>query len=215
MIKKSPIRPLISGLALTPALALIFMLSACQPAEEANPETPPPVTENTADTQASSTEPSTATDSEAALEIAEGTVTDPSANTQPMADGATEADDSLANNSQVANSPAPQPDSAQAVQGEQITEVTYEGETDNSQTLKVTFKTSASGILQADVTLPDGRRMTLDAPEGQGNNPTYHSKDGSVELVSHGGGGNVDLIMGQKISSFQATSAEAEVVTAS
>ena len=56
-------------------------------------------------------------------------------------------------------------------------------------------------------------KMTLSAPEGQGNNPTYRSKDGSTELVSHGGGSAIDLMQKGKLTSFDATSAEAEVIT--
>ena len=55
--------------------------------------------------------------------------------------------------------------------------------------------------------------MTLSAPEGQGNNPTYRSSDGSIELVSHAGGGTIDLVQNNKITSFDAVSAEAEVIT--
>jgi hypothetical protein len=67
--------------------------------------------------------------------------------------------------------------------------------------------------LNAIVTLPNSPKLTLSAPEGQGNNPTYRSKDGSIELVSHGGGSSIDLIENGTITSYEATSAEAEVVT--
>ena len=99
----------------------------------------------------------------------------------------------------------------QAIKGTQITDVQYRSET--GATMSVVFETSATGVLNAIVTLPNKPKMTLSAPEGQGNNPTYRSKDGNVELVSHGGGSSIDLMQNNKITSFQATSAEAEVIT--
>jgi hypothetical protein len=93
----------------------------------------------------------------------------------------------------------------------QITDVQYRSAT--GATLSVIFETSATGVLNAMVTLPNKPKMTLSAPEGQGNNPTYRSKEGDTELVSHGGGSSIDLMQNGSITSFEATSAEAEVVT--
>nr|WP_317199069.1 hypothetical protein [uncultured Psychrobacter sp.] len=104
---------------------------------------------------------------------------------------------------------APNPE--QAVKGTQITDVKYRSDT--GDTLSVIFETSASGVLNAIVTLPNRPKMTLSAPEGQGNNPTYRSNDGSVELISHGGGSSIDVIQNGKVTNYNATSAEAEVVT--
>lgn len=104
---------------------------------------------------------------------------------------------------------APNPE--QAVKGTQITDVKYRS--DAGDTLSVIFETSASGVLNAIVTLPNRPKMTLSAPEGQGNNPTYRSNDGSVELISHGGGSSIDVIQNGKVTNYNATSAEAEVVT--
>ena len=104
---------------------------------------------------------------------------------------------------------APNPD--QAIKGAQITDVRYKSATGDS--LSVVFETSAAGMLNAIVTLPNKPKMTLSAPEGQGNNPTYRSKDGSLELVSHAGGGTIDLVQNNKVTSFDAISAEAEVIT--
>ena len=95
-------------------------------------------------------------------------------------------------------------------QESQITDVDYRSQSGDK--LKVTFQTSAINELQANVQLPSGKRVLLTAPPAQGNNPTYRSKDGNIELVSHGGGGSVDLVQNGKITNFDATSAEAEVV---
>ena len=104
---------------------------------------------------------------------------------------------------------APHPE--QAIKGAQITDVRYKSEA--GDTLSVVFETSAAGLLNAIVTRPNQPKMTLSAPEGQGNNPTYRSADGSIQLVSHAGGGTIDLIQNNKVTSFDAISAEAEVVT--
>lgn len=106
---------------------------------------------------------------------------------------------------------APAPSPEQAIKGKQITDVEYRSASGAS--LLVVFETSAAGVLNAIVTLPNKTKMTLSAPEGQGNNPTYRSKDGSIELISHGGGGNIDLMQKGQLTSFEAVSVEAEVVT--
>lgn len=103
------------------------------------------------------------------------------------------------------------PNPEQAIKGAQITDVRYKSAA--GETLAVVFETSAAGVLNAIVTLPNKPKMTLSAPEGQGNNPTYRSTDGSIQLVSHGGGSTIDLIQNNKIISFDAVSAEAEVIT--
>ncbi len=103
------------------------------------------------------------------------------------------------------------PNPEQALKGTQITDVTYRSA--NGENLSVVFETSATGVLNAIVGLPNKPKMTLSAPEGQGNNPTYRSQDGSIELVSHGGGSSIDLLQNGKVTSYEATSAEAEVVT--
>ncbi len=103
------------------------------------------------------------------------------------------------------------PNPEQAIKGAQITDVIYKSAA--GETLTVVFETSAAGVLNAIVTLPNKPKMTLSAPEGQGNNPTYRSTDGNIQLVSHGGGSNIDLIQNNKVTSFDAVSAEAEVIT--
>jgi hypothetical protein len=109
------------------------------------------------------------------------------------------------------NTETSSPNPEQAVKGTQITDVEYRSA--SGESLSVVFETSATGVLNAIVTLPNRPKLTLSAPEGQGNNPTYRSKDGSIELVSHGGGSSIDLIENGNITSYEATSAEAEVVT--
>lgn len=108
-----------------------------------------------------------------------------------------------------ANTTTPSPE--QAIKGTQITDVQYRSQ--SGAMMSVVFETSATGVLNASVTLPNKSKMILSAPEGQGNNPTYRSKDGSVELVSHGGGGNIDLMQNGQLTSFEAVSVEAEVIT--
>ncbi len=110
-----------------------------------------------------------------------------------------------------ANSAAVAPNPEQAITGAQITDVRYKSAA--GETLSVVFQTSAAGMLNAILTLPNKPKLTLSAPEGQGNNPTYRSNDGSIELVSHAGGGTIDLVQNNKITSFDAVSAEAEVIT--
>lgn len=102
-------------------------------------------------------------------------------------------------------------DPEQAVTGTQITDVRYKSAA--GEDLSVVFETSATGILNAIISLPSQPKITLSAPEGQGNNPTYRSSDGSIELVSHGGGSTIDLLQNGQLTSFEAMSAEAEVVT--
>lgn len=108
------------------------------------------------------------------------------------------------------NEPAA-PNPEQAIKGTQITDVKYKSAT--GENLSVVFETSATGVLNAIVTLPNKPKMTLSAPEGQGNNPTYRSTDGKFELVSHGGGSSIDLMQNGQVTSYNATSAEAEVIT--
>lgn len=125
------------------------------------------------------------------------------------------ATDSLANdanNADITPNPETMPLSPQQpIKGTQVTDVHYRS--DSGETLTVVFKTSAIGVLSAIVTLPNQTKMTLNAPEGQGNNPTYQSADGDIELVSHEGGTIIDLIRNNKVTSFEAVSAEAEVIT--
>lgn len=109
------------------------------------------------------------------------------------------------------NSDVTTPSPEQTIKGTQVTDVKYRNAA--GDTLSVVFETSATGVLNAIVTLPNQPTMTLSAPEGQGNNPTYRSKDGSIELISHGGGSSIDLMKNDKIISFEAISADAEVVT--
>ena len=122
-----------------------------------------------------------------------------------------ELESDLETTNAAANSTSVAPDPEQAIKGAQITDVRYKSAT--GEALSVVFETSAAGTLNAIVTLPNKPKLTLSAPEGQGNNPTYRSNDGSIQLVSHAGGGTVDLVQNNKVTSFDAISAEAEVIT--
>ena len=123
----------------------------------------------------------------------------------------TELDKNLSDTTSTANDSAEKPNPEQAIKGAQITDVRYKSAAGES--LSVVFETSAAGMLNAIITRPNQPKMTLSAPEGQGNNPTYQSADGSIQLVSHAGGGTIDLIRNNKVTSFDAVSAEAEVIT--
>ena len=123
----------------------------------------------------------------------------------------TELDKDLSDTTPIANDGAEKPNPEQAIKGAQITDVRYKSAAGES--LSVIFETSAAGMLNAIITRPNQPKMTLSAPEGQGNNPTYQSADGSIQLVSHAGGGTIDLIRNNKVTSFDAVSAEAEVIT--
>ena len=123
----------------------------------------------------------------------------------------TELENDLDATNLAANNTAPTLNPEQAIKGAQITDVRYKNAAGES--LSVVFETSSAGVLNAIVTLPNKSKMTLSAPEGQGNNPTYRSSDGSIQLVSHAGGGSIDFIKNNKVTSFDAVSAEAEVIT--
>ena len=123
----------------------------------------------------------------------------------------TELNKDLSDTTSTANASAEKPNPEQAIKGAQITDVRYKSAA--GENLSVVFETSAAGMLNAIITRPNQPKMTLSAPEGQGNNPTYQSADGSIQLVSHAGGGTIDLIRNNKVTSFDAVSAEAEVIT--
>ncbi|MFK3917087.1 hypothetical protein [Psychrobacter sp. NPDC078501] len=123
----------------------------------------------------------------------------------------TELDKDLGDTTSTANDSAEKPNPEQAIKGAQITDVRYKSAA--GENLSVVFETSAAGMLNAIITRPNQPKMILSAPEGQGNNPTYQSADGSIQLVSHAGGGTIDLIRNNKVTSFDAVSAEAEVIT--
>lgn len=195
-------KPYFKAISIT--LLSLSLLSACQktPESETAEETAAdtttqttPVSSNINAPKVAETKPS-ATDSAATLE--QDTSSNESENELSAADIST-------------SSAAIMPNPEQAIKGAQITDVNYRSA--SGETLFVIFETSEKGVLNAIVTLPNKPKMTLSAPEGQGNNPTYRSSDGSIQLVSHGGGSSIDVIQNNKITSFEAISVEAEVIT--
>ena len=190
--------------AISITLLSLSLLSACQktPESETAEETAAdtttqttPISSNINAPKVAETKPS-ATDSAATLE--QDTSSNESENELSAADIST-------------SSAAIMPNPEQAIKGAQITDVNYRSA--SGETLFVIFETSEKGVLNAIVTLPNKPKTTLSAPEGQGNNPTYRSNDGSIQLVSHGGGSSIDLIQNNKTTSFEAISVEAEVIT--
>ncbi len=185
----------------------VFLLTACQ-------ETPEP--EESAETPSeTSTQITPVTTNINVNESADDSIEEVPNSAQTTTDSErdvslTELEQDLEETKTISNN-AVTPSPEQVIKGAQITDVRYISAAGES--LSVTFETSAAGVLNAIVTLPNNSTMTLSAPEGQGNNPTYRSSDGDVQLVSHAGGGSIDLIKNDKVKSFEAISADAEVVT--
>lgn len=203
---KTDIFTLVKSKPFFKAISITFLslslLSACQKTPE--PET---VNENSADTTTQTTPVSSNIN---APKVADEDTDKSAVNTEAdMSLSELENELGAADNS--ANSAAIAPNPEQAIKGAQITDVNYRSA--SGETLFVIFETSEKGVLNAIVTLPGKPKMTLSAPEGQGNNPTYRSNDGSIQLVSHGGGSSIDLIQNNKTTSFEAISVEAEVIT--
>lgn len=192
-VKSKPYFQAVSAIFLS-----LSLLSACQKAPE-------PETANEAAPEATTqTTPVTSN-------INAPIVADEEANITEQEISATELENSLSTTDNSIINPAPAPNPEQTIKGAQITDVKYRSAAGES--LSVIFETSAAGMLNAIVTLPNKPKITLSAPEGQGNNPTYRSSDGSMQLVSHAGGGTVDFIQNNKMTSFDAISADAEVIT--
>ena len=186
------------------AAAAVFLstllLSACQ-------KTPEPETANETTTEAATqTTPVTSNINASTVADEEASATNPETDISLK-----ELEGNLGTTDTSINNPAPAPNPEQAIKGAQITDVRYKSAAGES--LSVTFETSAAGMLNAIVTLPNKPKMTLSAPEGQGNNPTYRSSNGQIQLVSHAGGGTIDFIQNNKMTSFDAVSADAEVIT--
>ena len=188
--------------AISITLLGLSLLSACQKTPES--ET---AEETAADTTTQTTPVSSNIN---APKIADENTAKP-ANTLEQDTSLNESENELSAADISTSSAAIMPNPEQAIKGAQITDVNYRSA--SGETLFVIFETSEKGVLNAIVTLPNKPKMTLSAPEGQGNNPTYRSSDGSIQLVSHGGGSSIDLIQNNKTTSFEAISVEAEVIT--
>ena len=202
---KTDISTLVKSKPFFKAISITFLslslLSACQKTPE--PET---VNENSADTTTQTTPVSS---NIIAPKVADEDTAKSAVNTE--ADRSlSELENELGAADTSGNSAAIAPNPEQAIKGAQITDVNYRSA--SGETLFVIFETSEKGVLNAIVTLPGKPKMILSAPEGQGNNPTYRSNDGNIQLVSHGGGSSIDLIHNNKTMSFEAISVEAEVI---
>lgn len=189
------------------AISAIFLslslLNACQktPEPEANNET---ITEATVQT--------TPVTSNINAPIVDDDINANTSAVNPEQDmSLAELEDNFGTTDTSINDPDLAPNPEQAIKGTQITDVKYQSA--RGESLSVIFETSAASMLNAIITLPNKPKITLSAPEGQGNNPTYRSSDGSIQLVSHAGGGTIDFIQNNKMTSFDAISADAEVIT--
>lgn len=182
-------------------LGLAITLSACQksPDTQAEPTVEPKVITTDNQTQNS------ADVNEQNLEASNGILV------QKAQNSPTTSVENAPNNPTITPNPDTLTLSPQQPQGTQVTDVYYRSAA--GETLSVVFQTSATGVLNAVITLSNDTKITLSAPEGQGNNPTYRSADGKIELVSHQGGTVIDLIRNDTMTSFTAISAEAEVIT--
>lgn len=188
-------------------VAAIFLTMALLSACQKNPE---PETEEATTEVAVQTTPVTSNIN--APVIIDEEASAPETTASPEQDiSLTELENDLGATDTSVNNPAPAPNPEQAIKGAQITDVKYRSAAGES--LSVIFETSAAGMLNAIVTLPNKPKMTLSAPEGQGNNPTYRSSDGNIQLVSHAGGSTIDFIQNNNMTSFDAISADAEVIT--
>jgi hypothetical protein len=188
----------------------MLLLTACQ--KDPEPETASEAAAKTPAETVNQTTPVTSNINTNAADDAANNEANSTAQTESEHDvSLSQLDDNLGNTKEMADPKAVIPDPNQAIKGAQITDVRYKSATGES--LSVVFETSAAGMLNAIVTLPNKPKITLSAPEGQGNNPTYQSNNGAVQLVSHAGGSTIDLIQNNKVTSFDAISAEAEVVT--
>ena len=197
-VKSKPYFQAVSAIFLS-----LSLLSACQ-------KTPEPETVNETASEATTQTTPVTSNINAPTNTDDINTSTPAANPEQDV-SLMELEDSLGTTDSSINDPAPAPNPEQAIKGAQITDVLYKSATGES--LSVIFETSAAGMLNAIVTLPNKPKITLSAPEGQGNNPTYRSSDGSMQLVSHAGGGTIDFIQNNKMTSFDAISADAEVIT--
>ncbi len=204
---------------LLPALLLggLVGLTACQPSSDPHDEANNQATEASSSAEISepaglSNDPNNAQ----SVAVIEGQTPDTATNlneVDPMQASELEesaqtepSSSSLETNSLEASSSKDMPPASEI----QVTDVEYQDS--KGRSIHVTFQTSATATLQADLRLPSGKRVLLTAPTGQGNNPTYRSTDGSIELVTHGGGSSIDLFYENQRAKFDAVNTESEIL---
>ncbi|AWT48512.1 hypothetical protein DLE54_02485 [Psychrobacter sp. YP14] len=211
----APTKKLIMATCLCSALVGLY---GCQKTDETTKDTDSNAAQSSTASQPADTVPSTEvqtmdTQSQTVEDVNDGADTeiiDAQAMQQEQSQQASAINTDPANADSSAGATASTTKNAAPTSETQVTDVEYKD--GQGRSVYVTFQTSATATLQANLMMPSGKRVLLTAPTGQGNNPTYRSIDGSIELVTHGGGNNIDLIYQGKPINFTAVDSDTEVI---